>query len=88
MGEKFNVMKFAGMLLGMLGAMLWAAEGMLVKKAIDKSKKNPLVNQELLIIRSFSSFTVAFLVLLPLGFIPFNDKHLNPFNMMGKILSD
>ncbi len=86
--EKFDVMKFVGMVLGMLGAILWAVEAMFIKKAFDISISQPLRYQELLLVRSYSSLLFTTLVLLPLGFIPFENNHYSPFSMMGKIFAD
>lgn len=88
LGTEFNVLKFVGMLCGMIAAALWAMEGMLIKKAFDKSTHKPLANQEILILRSFSSLVVSTAILIPIGFIPFYGEKHNPFDMIGKIITD
>lgn len=86
--EGFNLMKLLGMFFGMLGALLWAAEGMLIKKSIDVSKTHPANHQELLLIRTFSAWVVTLIFVVPMGFIPAEGTSLNPFTMMGKIIAD
>lgn len=88
LGAEFNVFKFVGMLCGMIAASLWAMEGMLIKKAFDKSTSKPLANPEILILRSFSSLIVSTVILFPIGFIPFHGIMHNPFSMVEKIITD
>lgn len=85
---EFNTHVILGMMFGLIAAFMWALEGMLIKKSIDRGGKNLHVHEQVLL-RTFSTSLVTVAILMPFMALPcFHDSHHSSFYWFDKLITD